>query len=139
MYRVWNLGFISKKIFRQIKIGSYSFWFHEKKLLTNRLFVLSAFHFMKEIGKFRIIKAFRNKLHCTLLFSRNLIPFTFSESKIPSAVWKLCTQIYYHVFLVFRKFVKAMHLLKKSLNSWFDEIFFRWVRVNFSFFHTVIP
>ena len=29
-----------------------------------------------------------------------------------------------------KNFVKATFLLKKSLNSWFDEIFFRWERIS---------
>ena len=36
----------------------------------------------------------------------------------------------------FKNFVKATFLLKKSLKSWFDEMFF-FVRVNSTFFHTV--
>ena len=33
--------------------------------------------------------------------------------------------------LIFGKnFVKATFLLKKSLNSWFDEIFFRWEKIS---------
>ena len=35
------------------------------------------------------------------------------------------------------KFVKPTYLLKKIINSWFDEFFFRWEYINFWFFHNV--
>ena len=40
----------------------------------------------------------------------------------------LCTEILSHIFD--KNFVKSMVLLKKLLNSWFDDFFFQWERIS---------
>ena len=62
------------------------------------------------------------------------VAFTkFLSNKCEILVWKLRKFTLTHFWQ--KNFVKVMVLLKKVLNSWFDEIFL--VRVNFSFFHTI--
>ena len=68
----------------------------------------------------------------TMLISRNLSKNC--ASKFPHGVfssWAKCGNCRNSLSLFFRKnFVKTMVLQKKSLNSWFDEIFFQWERIS---------
>ena len=68
-----------------------------------------------------------NKSHCKL-FPHNRFSCKTAEILCRLIVSVEITEIYSHTF--FQNFVKATFLLKKLLNSWFDEFFS--VRHNFS-------
>jgi len=77
--------------------------------------------------KFRETNVFTKEITEELIW-RNIFLVRVNVSFYHTVSWEI-TEIYSYAFL-------ATHLLNKLPKSWFDGIFL-WVRVNFSFFHSV--
>ena len=63
----------------------------------------------------------------TFYFSREICNFVFTENFVQSVSITQCGNYEILLSRFFDKnFVKVTFLLKKVLNSWFDEIFYEW-------------
>ena len=105
----------SKHILTFLSCPSRLYW-----LLCLNFFSISFFLFFFgiEIGKLYFKKS----------VSRNFINLATAQSTVCGTQCGNCRNSLSHFFR--KNFVKAMVLLKKLLNSWFDEIFFQWERIS---------